>query len=208
MAILTMPSYTQFAQGCVFGKDSNSRSYASPFNGRVQTLAQAGARWAAEYTLVPMTAADAAEWESFLDSLRGMAGRFYGVHPLRRSPRGSAGGTPLVQGGSQTGTSLVTDGWPTGQTGVLLKGDMIAFDVDGGDGRTLRRVTADVNSDGSGNATITLDEPIRTSPANNEPIIVTNPSCVMMLAEDGVRYPMSAGDVFTISFKAVEAYGA
>lgn len=39
---------------------------------------------------------------------------------------GGAGGTPLVNGASQTGSSIITDGWASG-TSVLKKGDIVTF---------------------------------------------------------------------------------
>ena len=81
------------------------------------------------------------------------------------------GSTPVVNGASQTGASLITDGWAV-STAVLKEGDV--FTVAGVNGLNyfsyantglLRQfvVTADVTSDGSGNATIPIDPPITTT---------------------------------------------
>ena len=82
---------------------------------------------------------------------------------------GALGGTPLVNGANQTGTSLITDGWSNSITNVLLKGDIILLGEALGNVNAVnpqsrvstgqpRRfvVTANVNSDGSGNATIPI----------------------------------------------------
>jgi hypothetical protein len=89
---------------------------------------------------------------------------------------GAGGGTPRVNGGSQTGTSLVTDGWPPNQV-VLKAGDMFSCGE-------LKRASADVLSDGSGNATITFRPAIRTSPADNTAFVLEKPTCTMILADD------------------------
>lgn len=81
---------------------------------------------------------------------------------------GAQGGTPLVNGGGQTGNSLVTNGW-SNSTKVLNAGDIITIGtlaagvlaVNPQNRQTtgaLRQfvVTADVTSDGSGNATIPI----------------------------------------------------
>jgi hypothetical protein len=91
---------------------------------------------------------------------------------------GTLGGTPLVNGASQTGSSLITDGWTAAVANRLKKGDVFTI----GTGATgvygvnpqsrqstgeLQQfvVTADVASDGSGNATIPIWPPITTSGA-------------------------------------------
>ena len=97
----------------------------------------------------------------------------------------TSGSTPKVNGASQTGNSLVTDGWAA-STAVLLRGDIITLGVNAVNpqnrqdtGSTRQFVaTDDVTSDGSGNATIPIkpsikpsaDDPFRTvtaSPAND-----------------------------------------
>lgn len=113
---------------------------------------------------------------------------------------GVATGTPLVNGASQNVTyaaskdtqtqSLITDGWTTSQTGILKAGDVITLAGVNSVNRRTRQstgslaqftVTADADSDGSGNATFTISPPIITSgpyqtvtaaPANNAAITV------------------------------------
>jgi hypothetical protein len=87
---------------------------------------------------------------------------------------GPLGGTPLVNGASQSGTSLVTDGWTSAASARLKKGDV--FTIAGVNAVNpqsrqstgqLRQfvVTADVSSDGSGNATISISPAITASGA-------------------------------------------
>lgn len=86
---------------------------------------------------------------------------------------GAHGGTPLVNGASQTGATLVTDGW-TASTAVLKAGDV--FTIAGvnrvhketrQDTGELQKfvVTADGSSDGTGNLTISISPSITTSGA-------------------------------------------
>lgn len=64
--------------------------------------------------------------------------------------RGLGGGNPVVSVANQTGAEIVTDGWPVGTTGVLLPGDFISIDD------RLYEITDQVDSDGSGTATLKL----------------------------------------------------
>lgn len=109
---------------------------------------------------------------------------------------GALGGTPVINGANQTGASIVTDGWSNSITRVLGEGDIVTFaSVYGIVPNTATRtgggvstgalqqfvITADVDSDGSGNATISIDPPIITtgafqtvtaSPADNAVILI------------------------------------
>tara|TARA_R100000655_G_scaffold44042_1_gene80633 strand:- start:4030 stop:4368 length:339 start_codon:yes stop_codon:yes gene_type:complete len=82
----------------------------SPFTYQQQLVAHAGQRWECDVTLPAMSRADAEQWVAFLVSLRGRFGTFTLGDPVGASPRGSAGGTPLVNGASQTGGTLNIDG--------------------------------------------------------------------------------------------------
>jgi hypothetical protein len=108
---------------------------------------------------------------------------------------GALGGTPLVSGGGQTGSSLLTSGW-TATTGAVRRGDVInlanVFAVNPKHRRSTGElrdfvVLADATADGSGNMTISIAPPIvppdslgnvvqfqtvNASPAPNAPITV------------------------------------
>lgn len=86
---------------------------------------------------------------------------------------GTKAGTPLVNGASQTGASLVTDGW-TASSAILKKGDIFTLagvfrvhpETKTSTG-VLQQfvVTADVSADGLGNATVAISPSIVTSGA-------------------------------------------
>ena len=87
---------------------------------------------------------------------------------------GALGGTPVVKGASQTGATLLVDGWTASVAKCLLEGDIItAADVNavnpltGQDTGELRQftVTADQDSDASGEITIPIWPSIVTSGA-------------------------------------------
>lgn len=136
---------------------------------------------------------------------------------------GAYGGTPLVNGASQTGASLVTDGWTNSVTGLLLENDLITvagvFSVNPvnqqstGELQTFR-VTGDVNSDGSGNATIgispaitvtTAYQTVSASPADNAEISVVSGAANATVNNNFVY----SSDGFCLGFaKLVEPMGA
>jgi len=87
---------------------------------------------------------------------------------------GPLGGTPLVNGASQTGSNLVTDGWTAAAALRLRAGDVFTiagvFAVNPQNRQTTGAleqfvVTGNVSSDGAGNATIPIFPAIVTSGA-------------------------------------------
>jgi hypothetical protein len=103
---------------------------------------------------------------------------------------GAYAGTPVVNGASQTGSSLVTNGWSNSITGLLNMGDVFTiagvYAVNPKNRQSTGAlqnfvVQATANSDGSGNSTLTIYPAITTSgayqtvtasPANGAPITV------------------------------------
>jgi len=87
---------------------------------------------------------------------------------------GPLGGTPLVNGAAQTGSNLVTDGWTAAAALRLRAGDVFTianvFGVNPQNRQTTGAlqqfvVTANVSSDGAGNATVPIFPAIVTSGA-------------------------------------------
>jgi len=181
---LTLPSppaYITLTMNDVAGVSS------SPWTGQQQVHQHQGAWWECEFTLPPMKSDDIGAWRGFFASLRGPVGTFY-VSPYWTN-KGAGGGTPLVFGGSQTGYELATNGWPA-STLVLKKGDF--FQV----GSELKTVTADATSNESGVLTIDIWPPIRTSPANGESVVTTNPVGLFRLKDRQRWIKRSPGDIY------------
>lgn len=202
MTTLNLPASPAFSTS-KFGLESNTQTFLSPLSRSVQTLELPGARWMATYVLPPMKRAEAAAWQAFFVKLRGQAGRFYAFDPDARTPRGVATGTPLIDGGNQTGGALTTKGWTPSVTGILLAGDYVAYDTAAG--RQLHMVTADADSDGSGEAALSVEPPIRVSPQDDASLIVTDASCTMMLAAPEIVWDAGQTGVYSLTFDAVEA---
>jgi len=97
------------------------------------------------------------------------------THPQKRgsgqAPLGTGSSGVLVSGGLQTGTSLVTDGWPVSTSNVVREGDVIR--VGGID--VVFEVAADASSDASGIATLSIEPSILSgnSPADNAAVTTT-----------------------------------
>ena len=183
MATSTFPSITPNATelGILF----NTKTFTSPLSGYTQTVSREGARWFLRMTFNDLQGADRSILRAFLAEMEGQVNRAEITDHAYTGARGALGGTPLVKGVDQTGSSLITDGWPN-STLVLKAGDL--FSYDNGTNKELKMVTADGTSDGSGNLTLSIAPEIHTSPANNATITVVDPVGTFMLATPAVRW--------------------
>lgn len=160
-----------------------------------------GMAWLAEISYPPMTRADgAADMMAFLLKLNGRQGTFLLGDQTAGTPRGAATGTPLVNGANQTGQSLVTDGWTNSTTNILRAGDYISI------GQRMYFILNDVNSNGSGQATLDVWPQIRDLPGDNSPIVTANCKALFRLASNAAPlYDVGYDKNYNISFSAVEA---
>ncbi|MCW3477368.1 hypothetical protein [Limobrevibacterium gyesilva] len=187
-----------------------TQSSESPFDGSVQTIAMPGAKWHAVLTWPPMPPDVWRVLQAFVTRLGGRAGRFRYTHPMtwRRSPTPVLSlGAPVVSGGGQSGATLVTAGW-TASTALFKAGDFCSF-VDPAGRDRLHQVLADVSSNGSGAATLSIAPPLRTPPASGVAIECAAPKAVWMLASDDQgdfgQMAASGGARASVSLEIIEA---
>jgi hypothetical protein len=176
----------------------------SPFTGQQQVQQYAGQLWQAAISMPPMVRSDAEDVIAFLLKLNGKRGTFLLGDPTGATARGIATGTPLVNGAHAASVnSLVTDGWTISQTGILKAGDYIQL----GSGSTARmyKNLSDVNSDGSGNATLDIWPGLRSAAADNAPIVISSCKSVFRLASNDMTWDIGEAQIYGIEFSAVEA---
>lgn len=195
---LALPT-TKAPANMVWGGESVVASVRSPFTGEVEVQQHDGQFWHGTLNYPPMARADAEEMISFLQKLDGQYGTFTMTPPAAATPRGTASGTPLVAGGSQTGVDLDTDGWDPGET-VLREGDFIQL----GSGLTSRlyKCLDDATSDGSGAATLTLWPRLRssTSPDDNATIVTSSPAGLFRLTANRTEWTVMRVEKYGLSF--------
>lgn len=175
----------------------------SPFTFEQQVFEHQGGIWAAELSLPPMERATAEAWLSFLLKLRGRNGTFLLVPFSAKTPRGSGGGTPQVNGASQTGLILNTKGWPVSTTGVLLAGDYLQLGT--GSTSRLHKNLNDADSDAGGLATLDIWPRLRESPADSATIKLTNPEGVFRLARNDSSWDINTATIYGLGISAMEA---
>lgn len=175
----------------------------SPFTFAGQAQASSGQMWQADVSLPPMKREDAEKWIAWMVSLRGQFGTFNMGDPSAATPRGVATGTPLVNGASQTGENLNIDGCTANVTGWLKAGDYIQLGSAGT--ATLHKVLADVDTNGSGQATLSLWPHIRSAPADNATVVVSDTVGRWRLASNESSWSVNEASIYGITFSAREA---
>ena len=202
---LTFPTQTGVAAVEFTATDVVSVSQ-SPFTFSQQVVRHAGARWSATISIPPVKRSDSEYWNSFLLRLRGQFGTFLLGDPNGATPRGSAAsaaGTPVVNGASQTGNELAIDGLPASAVGYLRAGDYIQ--LGSAASARLYKVLEDVDSNGSGEATLNLWPDLRSSPADGATVVVSSAKGVFRLSNNEAVWTINNAGFYSISFAAVEA---
>lgn len=130
---------------------------------------------------------------------RGKYGTF--TVQIPKTNRGAYGGTPLVNGASQTGTSLIIDGATPNVTGWAKAGDIINIA-----GTTkVYMITDDADSDGGGNVTLSLMANLISSPADNAAITTSSVNFTMSFANDDQIVNASPGIFYDFELDMIEA---
>lgn len=155
------------------------QSWGQSGKGQHRSTMQMGRQWLETYPAFKMDGINGRALLAFINDAWMNGTSFTMEHYSYRTHNGGGTGTILVNGASQTGTSLITDGW-AGANPVLRAGDIItvaglamAFDV-----------TADVNRSGVA-ATIPINPAIfaGNSPANNAAVTITGVKMTAVVVE-------------------------
>lgn len=153
---------------------SHLRSIGWGGKSQMRSTAQAGRVWSEFYG--PYHSSDTT-FQAWLAQVQEFyrAGTVFDIdHRSKRTLLGVGGGTPLVNGAGQTGSSLNTDGWTASTTNVLRAGDIIRI----AGLNVIYELTANASSNGSGQATLSISPPIFVghSPADNAALTINNPA--------------------------------
>ena len=195
MTTYSFPSIVPSAQ--TFELVTNTRTYRSPLTNAVQTVGRRGSLWRASLQFNNLSGDDRAAMQAFVTKLNGQEHRFT-LHDHAFTRRGTGGGMLRVNGANQSGASLVCDNATASVTNYLREGDYVSFNNE------LHMVTADCNSDSSGNVTLSIAPPIRKSPADNTEVDYTSPvSGVFMLASEA-SWQTRPGIFSSFTIEAVE----
>ena len=172
MTTYSLPTVTGLATFKLTPQSRNAVSQ-SPFSFSRQVLTYPGQRWVVEAS-IPMLNRDSADiWRAFFTRLNGQQHTFLLGDPLSATAKGEAGGTPLINGSLSVGDSIVTvDGASTTQTDWLMAGDYIQ--LGSGENARLYMVVSDVDTNGSGEASINIWPNLQIAPSDNDSVTISS----------------------------------
>ncbi len=199
---LTMPTTPNFVRS----EWSISRAVGlskSPFSFTQQAFEYTGAVWTASVTLPPMTRAQAVEWQAFFMQLHGSFGTFLMGDPDAKNVRGTVANTIAVNGNHVLGAyDIAVDGADISESQLFKKGDYVQFNS--GATSKLHMIIADVASNGSGEATLTIEPPLSSALSNDATVSYVSPKAVMRMSNNELSWNASHISLYGVSFSCEE----
>ena len=170
-------------------------------SGRKQARQIGGQLWRMSCNFAPLTRAQFSPILAFIISQRGAYDTFTIAPNVHKDTQGVASGSAIVNGASQTGRTVVTDNWAN-SSAVMKAGDFIKF---GGHSKVYM-VTGDVTSDGSGNASISIEPALITSPADNEAVVYNDIPFTVSLDGEIQEFQAGRNGFYTYSMDLIEVF--
>lgn len=196
MTTITLPS-TPKPQSMMWKLTQPAQNNISTWTGARQVLPSGRGWWECQITYPPIVGTtNFNAWRSFMAAMRGSANDVQ--IPVDQTAQSAIANTMLVNGANQTGRSINVDGLPNSTT-VLTAGQFVTI------GNQLLQLTANVTSNGSGQATLSFEPAIRAAPADNATVEFKNPYCLMYLTDDP-SYSVEPGYVYSLSLNLKEAF--
>jgi DNA-binding beta-propeller fold protein YncE len=140
---------------------------------------------------------------AFIVKQRSQVESFQFVPPTLDDALGVASGVISVNGAILAGvTSVAIDGMANSTNGVFKAGDFFRFT-----GQTkVYMVMADVNSNGSGQGTLTFEPPLRTNVSDNAVLIYSNVDFTVGLTGDVQEFNISTENYYQYEIDLIEVF--
>jgi len=136
-----------------------------------------GQRFSFTASYPTMTRATFSPVLAFIMKQRSQQNTFQVSLPDLKNAKGNVSGTVLVDGAHTAGDTTIT---VDAMTGTLKAGDFVKF----ANHTKLYMVVADVTADGSNDATLTIEPPLRSNLANNEAVTYDSVPFTVALKND------------------------
>ena len=196
MTTITFPS-TPRPQSITWRLNMPTQNNVSSWTGKRQVVASGRGWWEATVTLPPVVGTSTFNaWRAFLALARGSANDFQ--VPVDATAQYANIGTVSTNAANQVGRSISTNGWPNSTT-TLVAGQFVTIQ------NQLFQLTANVTSDGSGVAVLSVEPPVRTPIPANAAVEYRNPYCLMYLT-DMPSYSVEPGYVYSLTLDLRESF--
>lgn len=170
-------------------------------SGRKQARQIDGQRFAITLQFPTMTRAEFAPIQAFVMKQRSQLESFTVVPPTVKNALGVATGTISVNGALTAGTTTATiDGMTTSTNGILKAGDYFRFTGQ----EKVYMAVADLDSDGTGEGTLTFEPPLRANVANDVALIYDNVDFTVSLTNDIQEFNIGTQEYFNYEIDLIE----
>jgi hypothetical protein len=152
-------------------------------------------------SMPPMSQSDAMDIFAFLQKQKGSFESFQIKIPItNRGAAKSSTSVKVVGSHTATDSTIALDGFASSTSAVLKAGDLIKFA-----GHTkVYMVQSDIDSDGSGAATVSIEPGLVTTLSDNEVVTTNQPDFTVYLPNEDIVYSVDRNSIFGISFDVRE----
>jgi hypothetical protein len=170
-------------------------------SGRVQARQIDGQKFTITLDYAPMSRSNFAPIKAFIMKQRAKLNTFTVIPPIVSNAQGVASGTISVDGAISAGATTCTiDGMATSTSDILKAGDYFRF---AGQDKVYMAV-ADLDSDGSGEGTLTFEPPLRSDVANDIALVYDNVDFTVRLSNDIQEYSIVTNDLYKYQIDLIE----
>ena len=170
-------------------------------SGRVQTRQIDGQKFTIILDYAPMTRANFAPIKAFLMKQRSRLNTFTIIPPVVSNAQGVASTVISTNASVSSGATTCTlDGMTTSTNGILKAGDYFRFTG----AEKVYMAVEDLNSDSSGEGTLTFEPPLRTDVTDNTIIIYDNVDFTVRLKNDIQEYNIVTDNLYKYQIDLIE----
>ena len=192
----TYPTSPEF-RSIGFGSEQKTITSTTD-SGKMFSVQVDGQRFKFSATYPPMRRSDFAPVIAFIMKQRSQKETFQIALPDLKNAKGNVSGTVLVNGAHTAGDTTIT---VDGMTGTISAGDFVKF---GGDTKVYM-VVADATADGSNEATLTIEPPLRSALADDASVTYDGVEFTVRLTNDIQQFNTDDLDLYKFEVDFIEA---
>jgi len=192
----TYPTSPEF-RSIDFGSEQKTITSTTD-SGKMFSVQVDGQRFKFSATYPPMRRSDFAPVTAFIMKQRSQKETFQIALPDLKNAKGDVSGTVLVNGSHSAGDTTIT---VDAMTGTLKAGDFVKF---GGDSKVYM-VVADATADGSNEATLTIEPPLRSALSDNASVTYDGVEFTVRLTNDIQQFNTDDLDLYKFEVDFIEA---
>ncbi len=166
-------------------------------SGKMFSVQVDGQRFKFSASYPPMSRTDFAPVLAFIMKQRSQKETFQIALPDLKNAKGDVSGTVLVNGSHSAGDTTIT---VDAMTGTLKAGDLVKFAHD-----KVYMIVADVTADGSNEATLTIEPPLREALADNSSVTYDGIEFTVRLINDVQQFNVGVDNYYRYEVDFIEA---